>query len=186
MRLVYTRRLLHTHTHTHTHTHIHTCTHSRTHARKHARTHARMHAHGPERNGQRSRWWIRIRSLMLRVMQTVWWVMHQTVECSVTAVARKRFRSFCQENRWQVTAKDACILHMCLRTKWGGMVHDCMGYTERAETASVSRSTRHITTKQLCKYTTSADIQNALLKSDRYSFRITCDKSALSLLENGK
>ena len=60
-----------THTHTHTHTHIHTCTHSRTHARKHARTHARMHAHGPERNGQRSRWWIRIRSLMLRVMQTV-------------------------------------------------------------------------------------------------------------------
>ena len=37
-----------------------------------------------------------------------------------------------------------------------------MVYTERAETAAVSRGTSHVTTKQSCKYTTWVDIQNAL------------------------
>ena len=35
----------------------------------------------------------------------------------VTAVARKRSRSFCQKCRWQVTAKHTCILPMWLRMK---------------------------------------------------------------------
>ena len=44
------------------------------------------------------------------------------------------------------------------------MVHGCMVYTERAETAAISRGTSHVTTKQCVKYTTSVDIQNALSK----------------------
>ena len=32
-------------------------------------------------------------------------------------------------------------------------------YTERDETAAVSRGTSHVTTKQRCKYTTSVDTQ---------------------------
>ena len=38
----------------------------------------------------------------------------------VTAVARKRPRSFCQKRRWQVTAKHAYTLHMWLCMKWHG------------------------------------------------------------------
>ena len=38
-------------------------------------------------------------------------------------------------------------------------------YTERAQTAAVSRGTSHVTTQQRCEYTTSVNIQNALYKS---------------------
>ena len=38
----------------------------------------------------------------------------------VTAVARKRPRSFCQKCRWQVTARHACTLRMWLCMKWHG------------------------------------------------------------------
>ena len=38
----------------------------------------------------------------------------------VTAVARKRPRSFCQKCRWQVTAKHAYTLRMWLCMKWHG------------------------------------------------------------------
>ena len=69
---------------------------------------------------------------------------------------------------------------------WRNMVHGCMDYTERAETASVSRGTSHVTTKQHCKYTNSVDIENALYKSYSHLSRITCGKSAMSLLENGE
>ena len=41
------------------------------------------------------------------------------------------------------------------------VLYVCTVYTERAETAAVSRDTNHITTKQRCKYITSDDIQNA-------------------------
>ena len=40
-----------------------------------------------------------------------------------------------------------------------------MVYTERAETAAVSRGTSHVKNKQRCKYTSSAEIRNALLKA---------------------
>ena len=59
-----------------------------------------------------------------------------------------------------------------------------MVYTERAKTRAVSRGTSHVTTKQRCEYTTSVDIQ----KREKVSpwFRITCDKSAVSLPESGE
>ena len=66
------------------------------------------------------------------------------------------------------------------------MVHGCMVYTERAEMAAVSRGTSYVTTKQCCKYTTSVEIQNSIKKKESYyshSFRITCDKNIVSLLE---
>ena len=44
------------------------------------------------------------------------------------------------------------------------MVHGCMAYTERAQTAAVSYDTSHVATKQCCYYTISVDIQSALLK----------------------
>ena len=46
------------------------------------------------------------------------------------------------------------------------MVHDCMVYTEFAETAAVSRGTSHVTTKQLCQYTILVDtVQNSLYEA---------------------
>ena len=73
--------------------------------------------------------------------------------------------------------------------KWRDMVHGCMVYTERAETAAVSRGTSHVTIKQRCKYTTSADVEsktrykNKIYKKASHSFSITCDMSTVSLLE---
>ena len=78
----------------------------------------------------------------------------------VTAVARKRSRSFCQKCRWQVTA--------------------------------VSSGTSHATTKQRCKYTTWKDINKTggsiyIYKTAAVThFTITCNKSAMSLLESGE
>ena len=40
---------------------------------------------------------------------------------------------------WQVTAKHVCHLRMWLCKKWCDMMHGCMVYTERAETAAVSQ-----------------------------------------------
>ena len=71
----------------------------------------------------------------------------------VTAVARKRPRSFCQKCRWQVTAKHAYTLRMWL---W-------MVYTERAEMAAISCGTTEPC--QRCEYTTSVDIQKRAIKS---------------------
>ena len=45
------------------------------------------------------------------------------------------------------------------------MVLGCMVYSERAETAAVSRGTSHLTTKQRCKYITSLNIQKRTVKS---------------------
>ena len=60
----------------------------------------------------------------------------------VTAVARKRSRSFCQKCRWQVTAKHAYTLRMWLCMKWHGAwlygVHRTC-----AEMAAVSCATSH-------------------------------------------
>jgi len=65
------------------------------------------------------------------------------------------------------------------------IVHGCMMYTERAETAAVLRGTSRVTAKQHCQYTTWVDIHNAPEKAS-HSFRIACDKSAVSLLESGE
>ena len=46
------------------------------------------------------------------------------------------------------------------------MVHDCMEYTERAETTTVSCGTSHVTIKQRCKYST--------LKKTIFKTRFNC------------
>ena len=60
----------------------------------------------------------------------------------VTAVARKRYRPFCQKCRWQVTAKHAYTLRMWLCMKWHG-ARLCGVYRTCAETAAVSCDTSH-------------------------------------------
>ena len=65
-----------------------------------------------------------------------------SVPTRVTAVARKRSRSFCQTCRWQVTVKHAYSLRMWLCMKW----HDAWLYGVHrtcAETAVVSCGTSH-------------------------------------------
>ena len=98
---------------------------------------------------------------------------------SVTAVACKRSWSFCKKCRWHVTAKHTCTWHMWLCMKWHKRVPGYMVYTEHAEMATVSCGTSHVKTKKHCTTTSKCAI-----KSYRHSFRITCDKSAASLLES--
>ena len=52
----------------------------------------------------------------------------------VTAVAHKRFRSFSQKCRWQVTAKHTCT-YACGFAR-SDMVHGCMVFTECAKMAA--------------------------------------------------
>ena len=80
------------------------------------------------------------------------------------------------------------------------MVHGCTVYAERAETAAVSRGTSHVTTKQCCRDILhhSDGYSEGIVKSYSHSFRVmdlciyrsmfrvTCDKSAVSLLESGE
>ena len=60
----------------------------------------------------------------------------------VTAVARKRSRSFCQSagGRLQLNTHTPYVCGCA----WSDMVHGCMVYTERAETAAVSYGTSHV------------------------------------------
>ena len=52
------------------------------------------------------------------------------------------------------------------------------------EMAAISHGTSHVATKWCCKYTTSMDIPKCAVKGCSHSFRNTCDKSAVSLLES--
>ena len=79
----------------------------------------------------------------------------------VTAVARKRFRSFCQKCKWQVTAKHACTLRMWLCIKWRDTVHS-VHRTRRPRWQQFHVARRHQPC-QLCN--TSVDIQNRTIKS---------------------
>ena len=90
----------------------------------------------------------------------------------VTAVARKRSRSYCQKCRWQVTAKHAYTLRMWLCMKrhgaWLYGVHRTC-----AKMAAVSRGTSHasvVSTPLLWIF------KNALNKAS-HSCRITCERS---------
>ena len=97
-----------------------------------------------------------------RINFLCWLLFRYPFHPRVTAVARKRSRSFCQKCSWQVTAKHACALRMWLCMKmnwclmssdvswhirdsfaWSGTVHGYMVYTERAEMAAVSCGTSH-------------------------------------------
>ena len=86
--------------------------------------------------------WSGGRIFFSRVNFLCWLLLQYPFHPCVTAVARKRSRSFCQTCRWQVTAKHAYTLHKC-GFPWSDMVHGCMVYTERAEMAAVSCGTSH-------------------------------------------
>ena len=77
-----------------------------------------------------------------RVDFLCWLLFRYPFHPRVTAVARKRSRSFCQKCRWQVIAKHAYTLRMWLCMKWHGAwlygVHRTC-----AETAAVSCCTSH-------------------------------------------
>ena len=95
-----------------------------------------------------------------------WLLLRCPFQRRVTAVARnERSGSFCQKCWRQVTAKHAFTLGMWLCMKWRDMAHGCMVYTERAETAAVSRGTSHVTTKQRCTENISMNIQKHAIKS---------------------
>ena len=82
------------------------------------------------------------RILFSRVDYLCWLLFRYPFHSRVTAVARKRSRSFCQKCRWQVTVKHAYTLRMWLCMKWHGAwlygVHRTC-----AETAAVSCGTSH-------------------------------------------
>ena len=99
----------------------------------------------------------------------------------VTAVARKRSRSFCQKCTWQFTAKHAYTLCMWLCMKWHGAwlygVHRSC-----AETAAVSCGTSHASA--VSTDTTSVGIQKTRYKAS-HSCRTTCERSE-STQESGE
>ena len=64
--------------------------------------------------------WSCRRIFFSRVNFLCWLLFRYPFHPRVTAVARKRPRSFCQKHRWQVTAKHAYTLHMWLCMKWHG------------------------------------------------------------------
>ena len=94
-----------------------------------------------------------------RVNFLCWLLFQYPFHPRVTTVAHKRSRSFCQNCRWQVTAKHAYTLCMWLCMKWHGAwlygVHRTC-----AKMAAVSCGTSH----QRCKYTTLVDIQKRAIK----------------------
>ena len=87
--------------------------------------------------------WSGGRIFFSRVDFLCWLLFRYPFHPRVTAVARKRSRSFCQKCRWQVTAKHAYTLRMWLCLKWHGAwlygVHRTC-----AETAAVSCGTSHV------------------------------------------
>ena len=95
----------------------------------------------------------------------------------VTAVARKRSRSFCQKCRWQV--KHTYTLRMWLCMKWHGAwlygVHRTC-----TEMAAVSCGTSHASH---CKYTTSVDSQKRAIKLVTH---VAPHASAASLLKRAE
>ena len=64
--------------------------------------------------------WSGGRIFFSRVSFLCWLLFRYPFHPHVTAVARKRPRSFCQKRRWQVTAKHAYTLRMWLCMKWHG------------------------------------------------------------------
>ena len=60
------------------------------------------------------------RIIFSRVNFLCWLLFRYPFHPRVTAVARKRPRSFCRKCRWQVTAKHAYTLPMWLCMKWHG------------------------------------------------------------------
>ena len=78
----------------------------------------------------------------------------------VTAVARKRSRSFCQKCRWQVTAKHAYTLSMWLCMMWHGVWLHGVHRTLRDGSSFLWPQSC-----QRCNYTIPVDSQKRAIKS---------------------
>ena len=122
--------------------------------------------------------WSGGRIFFSRVDFLCWLLFRYPFHPRVTAVARKRFQSFCQKCRWQVTAKHAYTLHMWLCMKWYGAwlygVHKTC-----AETAALSCGTSHasaVSTPLRWIFKTKQQQQQKHYKA-RHSRRTTCERS---------
>ena len=89
-----------------------------------------------------------------------WLLFRHTFHPRVTAVARKRPRSFCQKRSRQVTAKHAYTLRMWLCMKWDGAWLYGVHLTHRHGSSFLWHQPC-----QRCKYNTSVDIQKSAMKS---------------------
>ena len=108
-----------------------------------------------------------------RVNFLCWLLFWYSFHPRVTAVARKRSRSFCQKCWWQVTAKHAYKLHMWLCMNWHGTWLYGVHRTHRDGSSFMWRQPC-----PRCKYTTSVDIQKRAIKKEAiHSCRITCERS---------
>ena len=88
-----------------------------------------------------------------------WWLLFRyPFHSRVSAVARKRSRSFCEKCRLQVTAKHACTLRMCLCMKWRDMVQ-FVWCTQNAP------KRQHFHMAQRCRFTTSVVIKHIIKTS---------------------
>ena len=119
------------------------------------------------------------RILFSRVNFLCWLLLWYPFHPHVTAVARKRPRSFRQKCRWQVTAKRAYTLRMWLCMKW----HDAWLYGVHRTRRDGSSFMWHQPC-QRCKYTTSVDIWKTRYK--KLFTHVESHASAVSLLENGE
>ena len=104
--------------------------------------------------------WSGGRIFFSRVDFLCWLLFRYPFHPRVTAVARKRSRSFCQNRRWQVTAKRAYTLRMWLCMKWHGAWLYGVHRTRRDGSSFMWHQPC-----QRCKYTTSVDIQKRAIKS---------------------
>ena len=91
----------------------------------------------------------------------------------VTAVARKRSRSFCPKCRWQVTPKHTYTLPMWISMKWHcNRMHGWMGYTKLAP------KRQHFTWHLPCNIHRALPLSWILIiramKGYSHSFRMTC------------
>ena len=98
----------------------------------------------------------------------------------VTAVARKRARSFCQKCKWQFTAKHGyAVTYVALHEVTWSMVVWCTQDLRRDGCSFMWHQPC-----QRCKYTTSVDIQKTLYKAS-HSCRTSCERSE-SAQESGE
>ena len=100
------------------------------------------------------------RNSFSRVDFLCWLLFRYPFHPCVTAVTRKRPRSFCQKCRWQVTAKHAYTLCMWLCMKWYGT----WLYGVHRMLIDGSSFMWH-QPGQRCKYTTPVDIKKCAIKS---------------------
>ena len=119
--------------------------------------------------------WSGGRIFFSRVNFLCWLLFRYPFHPHVTAVARKRPRSFCQKCRWQVTAKHAYTLRMWLCMKWHGawLYGVCRMRRDWLSLAADSCGTSHASAVSTPLWWI---FQKRAIKSI-YSCRITCECS---------